>query len=123
MLALSEPASGSVSAKEMICAPLAMPGRYLAFCATVPKRTNPWLPMPTLVPKVERKAGLVRPISNETSVSSSTDSARPPYSAGIDRPNRPSAFISSTTSAGTRSCSPTCASSGRSRSATNRRTA
>jgi len=31
-LALSDPASGSVSAKDVMIAPDAMPGRYFAFC-------------------------------------------------------------------------------------------
>ena len=34
-----------------------MPGSHLAFCSSVPNMTRPWLPMPTLVPKAERKAG------------------------------------------------------------------
>ncbi len=47
--------------------------------------------MPTLVPKAERNAGLVRPSSIATRHSSSMERSRPPYSSGIDRPKRPSA--------------------------------
>ena len=47
---------------------------------------------------------------------------RPPYSSGIDRPNRPISRISRTISSGTSSSSATFSSSGRSRSATKRRT-
>ena len=62
-LAESDPASGSVRAKEVMVSPDAMPGSHLAFCSGVPNITSPWLPMPTLVPNTERKAGLARPSS------------------------------------------------------------
>ena len=65
-------------AKEVMISPDAMPGRYLAFWASVPNMTTPWLPMPTLVPKAERKAGLALPISRATRHSSSMVRPSPP---------------------------------------------
>ena len=54
--------SGSVSAKRGDdLAARRCRGSHFAFCASVPNITRPWLPMPTLVPKAERKAGMVRP--------------------------------------------------------------
>ena len=58
--------------------PDAMPGRNFSFWASVPNITSAWLPMPTLVPKVERNAGLVRPSSMPTRHSSSIERSRPP---------------------------------------------
>ena len=78
--------------------------------------------MPLLVPSSERKAGEVRPISKATLTSSSIVRPRPPYASGIDRPKRPSAFISATMSAGMASVSSTRASFGTSRSRTKRAT-
>src|SRR3989338_1274582 len=84
--------------------------------------TMPWLPMPTLVPMTERKAGEVRPSSNMRRHSSSMVRPRPPYSTGTEIPKRPSSFISSTISSGTLSDSETSSSIGRRRSSTKRRT-
>src|SRR5258708_2683375 len=56
-LAASEPALGSVKAKEAMTSPAASRGRYLRLCSSVPSLTMPWLPMPLLVPRTERKAG------------------------------------------------------------------
>ena len=39
MLAASEPALGSVRPKAMYSSPAATPGRYLAFCSSVPEMT------------------------------------------------------------------------------------
>src|SRR5215207_8140384 len=84
--------------------------------------TSPCEPIPLLVPRIERKAGEVRPSRNATCASSAMVSPSPPYSSGMDRPKRPSSRISATTSSGTRSSSATRCSSGRSRSVTKRST-
>ena len=56
--------------------------------------TRPWLPIPTLVPKAERKAGVVRPNSSATRTSSDMVRPSPPYSSGMERPNSPISRIS-----------------------------
>src|SRR3546814_835613 len=81
----------------------------------------PWLPMPTLVPNMLRKAGEVQPSSKTSSTSSARARPRPPYSSGIDRPNRPIPANSPRISSGMRSSSATCCSSGTNRSRTKRR--
>src|SRR5690242_1723887 len=102
--------------------PEAILGSHAAFCSGVPAITSPWLPIPTLVPNAERKAGVVRPNSIATRASSAIVRPRPPYSSAIDRPNRPMSRISAMTASGMVSFASTSASSGRSRSATKRRT-
>ena len=120
--ALSDPASASVRAKEVTISPDAMPGQVLRrfWSSGVPNITRPWLPMPTLVPKADRKAGLAWPSAIATRHSSSMERSSPPYSSGIERPNRPSARISASTFSGMASFSATLASIGRRRSATKR---
>src|SRR3546814_8731464 len=54
--AASDPASGSVRQKEAMYSPLAIFGRYLRFCSSVPSMAMVWLPIPTLVPSTERHA-------------------------------------------------------------------
>src|SRR6185437_4162979 len=120
--AASEPAPGSVSAKLATTSPLASFGSHSAFCASLPNMTTPWLPIPTLVPITERKAGDVWPSSMATRTSSSIVRPRPPYSTGMERPNRPSARIWAITPSGTRSSSATLASIGMQLSRTKRRT-
>src|SRR5262245_56901976 len=82
----------------------------------------PCAPMPRLVPKRERKTGEVCPSSKVTRTSSVMLRPRPPYSAGIERPKRPSERISATISTGMPSSSATRCSLGTSRSRTKRRT-
>ena len=77
--------------------PLAIRGSHSAFWASLPAITRPWLPIPTLVPKVERKAGVVPPSSSATRTSSPMVRPRPPYSSGMERPNSPISRISATT--------------------------
>ena len=55
----SEPASASVSAKEPMSVPSAIPGRYRCFCASLPNLAMTWPAMPLLVPNSERNAGVV----------------------------------------------------------------
>lgn len=89
----------------MTSSPLATRGRYSACCAGVPSIRMPCEPMPMLVPNTERKAGAVRPSSTLTCTSWLTDRPMPPYASGTVSPNRPIAFIASTSAGGTSSCS------------------
>ena len=48
MAAASEPALGSVSAKQLSRSPEAMAGKYFFFCSSLPKCTMPIVPIPML---------------------------------------------------------------------------
>lgn len=55
----SEPASGSVSAKDASTSPEAIRGSQCAFCSSVPPTMSTWPAMPLLVPNIERSDGVV----------------------------------------------------------------
>ncbi len=55
----SEPASGSVSAKDAIVSPAARDGRNSCFCASVPNFTIIWPAIELFVPNIDRNAGVV----------------------------------------------------------------
>ena len=98
--AASEPASGSVSANEPISSPLASRGSQRASAPRCRRSRCPasrcrcWCRSASGTPA---RCGRAR---RRRSTSSSIVRPRPPYSSGIDRPNRPSCRISSTMSSG-----------------------
>ena len=96
----SDPESGSVRANEPIISPVENFGRYLCFCSSVPDITIVCDPMPILVPAIDLNAGEALPNSNVNLTSCSIDRFDPPYFVGIEIPNRPIFFISSTISSG-----------------------
>jgi hypothetical protein len=109
-------------ASEVMVSPEVIFGSRRAFCSAHLNMASLWLPIPTLAPMIERNAGEVRPSSITTRHSPSIERPSPPWPSGMDRPKTPSARISSTISPGMASSSASLASSGCSRSATNRRT-
>ena len=55
----SDPASGSVSAKEATTSPEASRGSHCLRCSSVPAETRTWPAIPLFVPNSDRNAGLV----------------------------------------------------------------
>jgi hypothetical protein len=122
MLMTSEPASGSVTARQLVSAPDANRGRYLRFCSGVPSWTSASAPIPVFVPTLARYATAQRASSMFASASSSVVSPAPPCSSGMLQPKKPRRRISATISSGTASSAETRASLGIAVSRTNRRT-
>ena len=108
MFAASDPASGSLRAKQPVHSPLARRGRYFCFCFSVPSMRMPWEPIPVFVPTRDRKHALVLESSSYTRHSPSVPIPIPPYSSGIESPKRPSSRILSTIDSGILSSSSTC---------------
>ena len=108
----SEPASGSVSAKQPVTAPLASRGRYFAFCSSVPSTTSDSEAMPVLPPKRARMVVAACDTSMLTRDNSSLVSPAPPYSRGMLCPNRPSSRMRCTSGSGISSVWSICCSSG-----------
>src|SRR3990172_8870534 len=122
MAAASLPEFGSVRAKDAVFWPLAMPGRNLLLCSSLPNMRMPWDPMPLLVPIRVRKQALALAISSYSRQVPTMSRPRPPYSWGMVMPKRPILRILSTTSSGIWSASSTFSSMGSNSSFTNRAT-
>jgi hypothetical protein len=98
----SEADDASDSEYELIHSPEANFGRYLRFCASVPKYTIGNVPMPVW-PMNETAKLPSRADFSETRHPETLSRPRPPYSSGISTPRRPSspAFRSKSRVAGT----------------------
>src|ERR1035437_6645668 len=115
----SEPALGSVRAKEPMSRPAAIAGRYFRFSSSLPPMRMAIEPMPLLVPMRVRKQAFVRDSSSLATHCATTGSPCPPYSSGMARPKRPMAAIFAATPSGIRSSSSTCSEIGSSSRSTN----
>src|SRR5450759_2897235 len=115
----SEPALGSVRAKEPMSRPAAISGRYFRFSSSLPPMRMAIEPMPLLVPMRVRKQAFVRDSSSLATHCATTGSPCPPYSSGMARPKRPMSAIFAATPSGIRSSSSTCSEIGSSSRSTN----
>src|SRR6478735_2387560 len=96
MFAASEPAPGSVIAKQEIRSPAMVGSRYSFFCSSLA-----WYRMLSASPP-NRNGTQLRATSVQISDCMTADSPMPPYSSGVDRPQKPNALAfcrSSTSSA------------------------
>src|SRR6478735_4726845 len=96
MLAASDPAPGSVIAKQDMRSPAMVGSKYSRFCSSLA-----WYRMLSASPP-NRNGTQLRATSVQISDCMTADSAIPPYSSGVDRPQKPNALAfccSSTSSA------------------------
>src|SRR6266567_3165739 len=88
---MSDPAPGSVMPSAQTVSPRAMPGRYLRFWASVPKRTSQgddmsvWTRTLKATPPERQRA-----ISSPSTTLARKSAPLPPYSVGNSRPRKPS---------------------------------